>query len=104
MFEDDHLDLHLVGELDQLLVAQHQGLLLADVEEGASLAAQVPDEVGLIPEDYLRMLSTDRQLVRVAEVVVGRPSEFGSCQVEYLALGNLLVFRYPVVYALRSHG
>ena len=103
MLEDDHLDLDLVGELDDLLIAQHQRLLLADVEEGASLAAEVPDEVGLVPEDYLRMLAADRQLVGVAEVVFGGPSELGPRQVEHLALRHLLVFRYPVVYALGPH-
>ena len=71
MLEDDHLDLDLVGELDDLLVAQHQRLLLADVEEGPSLASEIPDEVGLVPEYYLRVLPADRQLVGVAEVVFG---------------------------------
>ena len=60
MLENDHIDLDLVGQLYDLLVAQHQGLLLADVEEGPGLAAQVPDEVGLVPEYYLRVLPAYR--------------------------------------------
>jgi hypothetical protein len=46
------------------------------------------------------MFATDRQLIRVAEVVIRGTAEFGSSQVEVFALGNLLVLGDPVVDAL----
>lgn len=56
---DDDLELNLIGQLHELLVAEHQRLLLADIDKGASLAAQIPDVIRLILEYNLRVSSTD---------------------------------------------
>jgi hypothetical protein len=74
-----------------LFVDEDEGLLLADVEEGAGLAAQVAQVVALVLEDDLCVPAADGELVGVAEVVVGVPAELGPREVEHLELADLLV-------------
>lgn len=100
VLDDDDLKLYLIGQLHELLIAEHQWLPLADIDKGASLAAQVSDVVRLILEDNLRVSSTDRQLIGIAEVVLRTPAELCASQVEHLELSDLLIFQDHVVERL----
>lgn len=97
---DDDLELYLVGQLHELLVAEHQWFLLTDIDKGASLATQIPDVIRLILEDNLRMSSTDRQLIGIAKVILRAPAELRASQVEHLKLSDLLIFQDHVVEGL----
>ncbi len=97
VFDDDHLDLDFVGQLDYLFVSQDQGFHRTDVQKGAGFASQVSQVVGLVLEDDLSVFAADGELVGVAEVVLRRATELGPRQVEHFAFVAVQILSHPVI-------